>query len=78
MRPIILDEALWATRLIPEGMLEQWCAEDGQVVELGDRIAEVRIEDQLHEITAPAGGRLYRLSALGDVVEPGAVIAELR
>ncbi|WP_091742298.1 lipoyl domain-containing protein [Phenylobacterium immobile] len=75
---VTLSEDLWSSRVFPEGVLEAWRVEDGDAVMLGDAIAEVRIEDQLHEVTAPGGGVLHHMSVIGDVIEPGSVIAVLR
>jgi hypothetical protein len=40
-------------------------------------MAEIRIEDALHEITAPASGRLTILAAANTVVEPGPQLVRL-
>ena len=74
---IKVDEMLWASGMMPEGMVEQWFASDGAVVTLGDRLAEVRIEGQLHEIMAPAKGRLSIIVATNGMVEPGSLLAML-
>lgn len=65
---------LWATSLLPEGILERWMFEDGGAVEMGDPVAVVRIESALHDIMAPAKGRLHIHSQANAVVEPGSVI----
>jgi len=74
---IRIDDGLWATALAPEGVLERWRVSEGHDVRLGQAIAEVRLEDCLHEITAPAPGRLYRLVHAGAIIEPGALIARV-
>jgi pyruvate/2-oxoglutarate dehydrogenase complex dihydrolipoamide acyltransferase (E2) component len=74
---IRIDTDLWATSMFPEGLIERWFVGDGAAVIAGDRVAEVRIEDALHEITAPASGRLTISSLRNSVVEPGAVIAQV-
>jgi len=48
---------------LPEGIVERWFIADGAVVAAGDLMAEVRIEDALHEITSPASGRLTIIAA---------------
>jgi hypothetical protein len=40
-------------------------------------MAEIRIEDALHEIMAPASGRLTIVAAANTVVEPGSLLAQL-
>lgn len=72
MREIKVDQALWAHSMLPEGsgtmIHRQWS---------GERIAEVRIEDALHEIIAPAGGRATIVAAVNAVIEPGSTLATL-
>jgi pyruvate/2-oxoglutarate dehydrogenase complex dihydrolipoamide acyltransferase (E2) component len=77
MPDIRIDEALWASSIMPEGIVERWFVADGAVVATGDRIAEVRIEDAPHEIVAPAEGRLSIVAAANAVVEPGSLLARL-
>ena len=77
MQDIKVDEALWASSMLPEGIVERWFVADGAIVAAGDRIAEIRIEGALHEITAPAGGRLMVTAAANSVVEPGSLLARL-
>jgi pyruvate/2-oxoglutarate dehydrogenase complex dihydrolipoamide acyltransferase (E2) component len=74
---ILVAEALWASNMLPKGILERWAVPDGAAVNAGDRIAEVRIEDALHEIMAPSGGRLTIAVATNGIVEPGSVIGQL-
>ena len=63
--------------MAPEGLLERWFVADGAAVRAGDRLAEVRIEDCLHEIVSPAAGvvKLARPSLV--LVEPDEVVAEI-
>lgn len=75
MQEIKVDEALWASDMLPEGIVERWFIVDGAIVAAGDRIAEIRVEDALHEITTPASGRLTIVAAANAVVEPGSVLA---
>jgi pyruvate/2-oxoglutarate dehydrogenase complex dihydrolipoamide acyltransferase (E2) component len=77
MADVRVDEALWASSILPEGIVERWFFADGAIVTVGDRIAEVRIEDARHEITALAGGRLTIVAAANAVVEPGTLLARL-
>jgi len=69
------DEAFWATSMAPDGLLERWLVVDGGILSAGDAIAQIRIEEGLHYILAPADGRLTRLAAENDVIEPGALVA---
>jgi pyruvate/2-oxoglutarate dehydrogenase complex dihydrolipoamide acyltransferase (E2) component len=63
--------------MLPEGILERWRVPEGSFVEKGAVVAEVRIEDALHELTAPVRGRLVTLVKVNDVVEPGSVIGRV-
>jgi len=65
---------LWATNVMPEGVIERWLVPEGSRVEAGDPIATVRIEDALHELVAPARGRLNIGLKVNSVVEPGTAI----
>jgi pyruvate/2-oxoglutarate dehydrogenase complex dihydrolipoamide acyltransferase (E2) component len=77
MQDVKVDEALWASSMLPEGIVERWFIADGADVAAGDLMAEVRIEDALHEITSPASGRLTIIAAANTVVEPGSLLARL-
>jgi len=75
---IFASPELWATRILPEGILERWIFEDGGEVEVGDPVAMVRIESALHDILAPAKGRLHIHSKANAVIEPGCAIGCIR
>jgi len=77
MQNIKVDEALWASSMLPEGIVERWFIVTGATIKVGERIAEVRIEDALHEIIAPANGRATIVAAANAVVEPGSILATL-
>jgi pyruvate/2-oxoglutarate dehydrogenase complex dihydrolipoamide acyltransferase (E2) component len=77
MQDIKVDEALWASNMLPEGVVERWFIADGAIVAAGDPMAQIRIEDALHDITAPASGRLTIVAAANTVVEPGSLLARL-
>jgi pyruvate/2-oxoglutarate dehydrogenase complex dihydrolipoamide acyltransferase (E2) component len=77
MQEIRIDEALWATSMLPEGIVVRWLVPDGAIVGAGKPIAEVRVEDALHEILAPASGRVTIVTASNNVVEPGTLLATL-
>ena len=51
MQDIKVDEALWASSMLPEGIVERWFIADGAIVAAGDPMAEIRIEDALHEMS---------------------------
>lgn len=72
MQDIKVDEALWASSMLPEGIVERWFVADGAIVAVGDQMAEIRIEDALHEISAP-----MIVAAANTVVEPGSLLARL-
>jgi pyruvate/2-oxoglutarate dehydrogenase complex dihydrolipoamide acyltransferase (E2) component len=77
MQDVKVDEALWASSMLPEGIVERWFIADGAIVAAGDLMAEVRIEDALHEIMAPASGHLTIIAAANTVVETGSLLAGL-
>ncbi|WP_158913210.1 lipoyl domain-containing protein [Caulobacter sp. S45] len=72
-----LSEDLWATSMLPEGVLVRWRRGEGAFVASGAPLAEVRIEGGLHEIISPCWGRLDALARENAVVEPGMVIARV-
>jgi len=74
---IAVSPDLWATSMLPEGIIEQWIFPDGSCVEAGDPIAIVRIEDALHELVAPARGRLSIGLKVNSMVEPGVGIGTI-
>jgi pyruvate/2-oxoglutarate dehydrogenase complex dihydrolipoamide acyltransferase (E2) component len=75
MQEIKVDAGLWATSMLPEGTVERWLVADGAIVAAGDPVAELRIEDALHEITAPGNGRVKVVAVTNAVIEPGSVLA---
>lgn len=68
---------LWSCNMLPEGVLERWLRPDGSEVQAGDPVATVRIEDSLHELAAPAGGRLRTDLKINSIIEPGMVIGSV-
>ncbi len=77
MQSIVADEALWASTILPKGLLVRWFLADGTIATAGQVIAEIRVEDALHEVSAPSSGRLKIFAATNDVIEPGSVLATL-
>lgn len=77
MQEVRLSSALWAGRLLPEGLIEKWHVPSGAQVGQGQDIASVRIEGALHEIVSPEPGRLSILLVENSVVEPGSIIATI-
>ncbi|MGH7024130.1 MAG: lipoyl domain-containing protein [Caulobacteraceae bacterium] len=71
MQWVRINEELWASNMLPEGLLERWRVRDGQEVKRGQPLAEVRIEDALHEIVSPKPGKFTMTATAGDVVQPG-------
>ena len=71
---IRVNEQLWATSMAPEGVLRQWFVADGAGIDEGQAIALVCIEDGLHDIIAPATGRLCQIVVEGGLIEPGSLI----
>jgi hypothetical protein len=74
MQVIKIDEA--PSSILPDGIVERWFIADGAIVPAGDLMEEMRIEDALHETTAPAIGRLTIVAA-ANIVEPGSLLARL-
>jgi pyruvate/2-oxoglutarate dehydrogenase complex dihydrolipoamide acyltransferase (E2) component len=72
-----VDEAIWASSILPEGIVQRWFIADGAIAETGEKIAEIRVEGALHEITSPTRGRLTIVAAVNNVVEPGSLLATL-
>ena len=77
MADIRIQSELWSTSMLPEGLLESWLAANGALVEIGAPLAILRIEDALHEIRAPAGGRLAIEIPVNGIVEPGSLIGRI-
>ncbi|MFT3732188.1 MAG: lipoyl domain-containing protein [Hyphomicrobium sp.] len=77
MPDIKVDEALWASSIFPEGTVVRWLVSDGARVAAGHSIAEVRIEDALHEITAPINGVVTIVARENSVIDPGSLIATI-
>jgi Biotin-requiring enzyme len=71
------DEALWQNNMLPEGVVVRWFVADGDLAHAGHRMAEVRIEGALHDIVAPADGRIKIEIGASSVIEPGSLLATL-
>ena len=71
------DESLWQNNMIPEGVIVRWFVADGDMADAGHRMAEVRIEGALHDIIAPANGRVKIEMGASSVIEPGSLLATL-
>jgi pyruvate/2-oxoglutarate dehydrogenase complex dihydrolipoamide acyltransferase (E2) component len=71
------DEALWQNNMLPEGVVVRWFVADGDLAHAGHRMAEIRIEGALHDIVAPAKGRLKIEANVNSVIEPGSLLATL-
>jgi pyruvate/2-oxoglutarate dehydrogenase complex dihydrolipoamide acyltransferase (E2) component len=77
MADIRVPDGLWATSMMPEGVLERWLIPDGAFVRAGDPLAMIRIDDALHDVVSPAAGLLRVTVPAGQMIEPGSVIAQL-
>src|SRR4051812_34211415 len=77
MHEVKVPDDLWATSIMPEGVLERWIIADGAVVKAGEAIAALRIEQSLHEILATSAGRISFVLAANGVVEPGTLLARI-
>jgi hypothetical protein len=71
------DEALWRNNMLPEGVLERWLVADGETARERHAVAQIRIEGALHDIVAPATGRLTIAAQKLSVIEPGFLLATL-
>lgn len=74
---VYVDSALWSNSMAPEGIVERWLLADGAIVQANHSLTEIRIEDALHVIMAPASGRLTVEAQTGQVVEPGSLLATI-
>jgi pyruvate/2-oxoglutarate dehydrogenase complex dihydrolipoamide acyltransferase (E2) component len=74
---IAVTPDLWAASVLPQALIERWLLPDGTVVEAGDPVANISVEDALHEIMAPARGRLSIELKANSVVEPGTTIGRV-
>ena len=72
-----VDEAISASTVLPEGVVQRSFIADGALAETSAKIAEIRIKGALHAITSPASDRLTIIAAVNDVVEPGFLLATL-
>ena len=72
-----VPDDLWATSTMPEGVVERWLVPNGASVKAGDPVAMIRIEEALHEIVAPAEGRLAIAAVENSVIEPGTLLGQL-
>jgi hypothetical protein len=70
-----VEKAIWASTILPGGIVRRWFIADGAIVESGAKIAEIRIEGALHEIDSPASGHLPIVAAVNNVVEHGSLQA---
>jgi pyruvate/2-oxoglutarate dehydrogenase complex dihydrolipoamide acyltransferase (E2) component len=77
MTKVRVADDLWATSMLPEGVLERWLVADGAAVEAAQALAAIRVEDVLHEIPAPASGLVAILSNANCIIEPGALLARI-
>ena len=50
---------------------------DGAHIRAGAAIAQVRIENALHDMLASAIGRVTTIAAFSDVIEPGSVLSQI-
>lgn len=75
---VVADAALWQNNMLPEGVVVRWLISDGELAFEGHRIVEIRVEGALHEIIAPATGRLKIETKPLAVIEPGSLLATLQ
>lgn len=68
---------LWASSIMPEGVIEKWLQPDGSRVSVGDPIAAIRVEGMLHKLLAPCTGTLRANCKANSVIDPGFVIGRI-
>jgi pyruvate/2-oxoglutarate dehydrogenase complex dihydrolipoamide acyltransferase (E2) component len=78
MPDVRVSEDLWRSAVLPEGIVERWLVADGAEVAEGDAVAEVRVEDALHDILAPAAGWIHIWTPDGGLFEPGSSLGEVK
>jgi hypothetical protein len=71
------DEALWRNNMLPEGILERWLVADGDLARDGHAVAQIGIEGAVHDVVAPATGRLAISAPTLAVIEPDFLLATL-
>jgi len=71
------DKALWRNSMLPEGILERWLVADKEIAREGHAVAQVRIEGALHDVVAPATGRLAIPAPILAEIKPGFLLATL-
>jgi pyruvate/2-oxoglutarate dehydrogenase complex dihydrolipoamide acyltransferase (E2) component len=77
MMNITVGSELWSSSMLPEGIVEKWFIANGALVGFGEPVAQVRIEDALHELLAPATGHLVIETDAKSLIEPGSVIGRI-
>jgi hypothetical protein len=71
------DKTLWRNTMLPGGILERWLIADGDIAREGHAIGELRIGSALHDVVAPATGRLAISAPQMAAIEPGFLLATL-
>jgi len=77
MPNIYVPDEPWSRSKTPLGVLERWRVRNGERVERGQAVAEVRVDDALHELVAPCSGRMRTFAEDNDLVAPGALIGRI-
>lgn len=60
-----------------EGVLVEWLADDGAVVEAGRPLYLLELEKSVQEIEAPVSGRLKIVARAGKIYAVGELVAEI-
>ena len=77
MIAVAVDPTLWRSSILPEGIVERWFVNNGSLVVLGNKLAEISVEGSRHEIVAPCNGVLLIRAKANTVIEPGSILGEL-
>ena len=60
MQEIKVDSALWATSMLPEGVVERWLVVDGATVAAGDKVVgEPNAAYEADAATLPSTGGVF-------------------
>jgi pyruvate/2-oxoglutarate dehydrogenase complex dihydrolipoamide acyltransferase (E2) component len=77
MANILLAPALWASYNLPAGFITHWLVPDGAHVRTGDPLAEIQLDDGLHEIKASIDGKLVIEAQIYSFIESGSVLGRV-
>ncbi len=77
MKNIFVPDAPWRRSKAPLGVLERWRVRNGENVQRGQAVAEVRVGGAVHELVAPCSGQMRTFAETNDLVAPGVLIGRI-